>query len=189
MAERADGSQVGDAFTLWSAIRSDLWHSCHLWDKRPDARRVVFAVQRVLLVPHVRAVVYFRLSSWAFHHRALRWLAYLIRARVVRVAGADLHPGATIGPGFNLVHSVGVVIGKDVIAGRDLVVLQNVTLGDDGRQPGQPVLGNHVVLGAGAAVLGPISIGDRATVGANSVVLDNVPAGRTAVGSPARVVA
>jgi serine O-acetyltransferase len=45
------------------------------------------------------------------------------------------------------------------------------------------------VIGAGAAVLGPVVVGDRARIGANAVVLDDVPAGASAVGVPARVVA
>ncbi|MGH2514093.1 MAG: serine O-acetyltransferase, partial [Ktedonobacterales bacterium] len=41
---------------------------------------------------------------------------------------------------------------------------------------------------AGARVLGGITIGDGAQIGANAVVIDDVPAGATAVGIPARVI-
>jgi serine O-acetyltransferase len=51
-----------------------------------------------------------------------------------------------------------------------------------------PALGNRVNVGAGAKVLGAVTIGDDAAIGANAVVLDDVPAGATAVGIPARVV-
>ena len=63
-----------------------------------------------------------------------------------------------------------------------------MTLGDDGRRPGQPTLGEGVTVGAGAKVLGPVRLGDGATVGANAVVLCDVPPGGVAVGVPARVV-
>jgi len=45
-----------------------------------------------------------------------------------------------------------------------------------------------VVVGAGAKILGPISIGERVRVGANSVVVKDVPADRTVVGIPGRIV-
>ena len=51
-----------------------------------------------------------------------------------------------------------------------------------------PVLGDGVVVGAGARILGGIKLGDGCTVGANAVVIHDVPAGATVVGIPARVV-
>jgi serine O-acetyltransferase len=44
-----------------------------------------------------------------------------------------------------------------------------------------------VFIGTGAAVLGAVTVGDGARIGANAVVLQDVPAGATAVGVPARV--
>ena len=49
-------------------------------------------------------------------------------------------------------------------------------------------LGSGVVVGAGAKILGAIRIGDGARIGANSVVIREVPNGRTAIGIPARLV-
>ena len=49
-------------------------------------------------------------------------------------------------------------------------------------------VGERVQIGAGAKILGPIEAGDDAHVGANAVVVDDVPAGATVVGIPARVV-
>ncbi|WP_425538514.1 serine O-acetyltransferase [Microaceticoccus formicicus] len=51
-----------------------------------------------------------------------------------------------------------------------------------------PTVKNGVLIGTGTAVLGDIEIGEYAKIGANSVVLDNIPAYVTAVGSPARAI-
>jgi serine O-acetyltransferase len=50
-----------------------------------------------------------------------------------------------------------------------------------------PVLGDGVMVGSGARILGGITLGDGCTIGANAVVIDDVPAGATAVGIPAKV--
>lgn len=94
--------------------------------------------------------------------------------------------GASFGPGFVLVHSMGVVINASVRGGRGVVLEHQVTIGaEKGRSP---VLGDGVFIGAGAKVIGAVRIGDGARIGANAVVVKDVPAGATAVGVPARVV-
>jgi serine O-acetyltransferase len=80
-----------------------------------------------------------------------------------------------------------VVIGDKVKVGRGFRCFHGVTLGDDGRKPGQPTLGDSVTVSAGAKVLGPLHIGDNVTIGANAVVLCDVRDGAVAVGVPARV--
>jgi serine O-acetyltransferase len=48
-------------------------------------------------------------------------------------------------------------------------------------------MGGHVDIGAGAKIIRPVTIGDHAQVGANAVVLQDVPAGATVVGIPAKI--
>jgi len=83
-----------------------------------------------------------------------------------------------------------VVIGETAEIGDDVTLYHGVTLGGTSWNKGKrhPTLGNNVVIGAGAKVLGPISLGDHVRVGANSVVVKDVPAQRTVVGIPGRVV-
>jgi len=47
------------------------------------------------------------------------------------------------------------------------------------------VVGDSVVIGAGAKVLGGISIGEGAVIAANSLVVDSVEAGAFMIGVPA----
>lgn len=160
----------------------DLRHMMAAWDCA-RWRLVSEALVRCPFYPAVRAMLWVRASMWLWsHHCAI--LAHWCKARAIGCAGVEIHPAARIGPGFALVHSVGIVVGKDVVAGRDLVLFHGVTLGDgQGRSgSGQPVIGDRVRIGAGAKVLGPIRVGDGARIGANAVVLADVPAGATVVG-------
>lgn len=86
-----------------------------------------------------------------------------------------------------LPHPNGIVIAPGAVVGANCIIFQQVTLGtSDG---GYPTLGDEVYVGAGAKILGPVLIGDGARIGANAVVVRDVPAGCTAIGVPARVIA
>ncbi|MDQ2810102.1 MAG: serine acetyltransferase, partial [Chloroflexota bacterium] len=101
---------------------------------------------------------------------------------------------AVLGPGCQMPHSVGIVIGPKAHVGRGCFIGQGVTLGyrypgprDPVAGDGNPVLGDRVIVGAGAKILGPVHIGDGAIIGANSVVARDVPAWHMAVGVPAQI--
>jgi serine O-acetyltransferase len=117
-------------------------------------------------------------------------LPRFIAALVHRATGIDIHPGATIGPGFFIDHGTGVVIGGTAVIGENVTIYQGVTLGGTSlaRTKRHPTLGNNVTVGSGAAVLGDITIGDHTKIGANSVVVKDVPPNSTVVGIPGRVV-
>ncbi len=104
------------------------------------------------------------------------------------VSGADIPVNCRLGGGLLLPHPNGVVIHPSAEVGPNCLVFQQVTLGA-GSRPGFPRLGGHVDVGAGAKILGGVTIGDHARIGANAVVMIDVPAGATAVGVPARLLA
>lgn len=81
------------------------------------------------------------------------------------VSGLELHPAVDLPVPFFLSHGLGAVLGN-VTYGRRLVVFQNVTVGRIGDR--RPVLGDDIVLFAGAAVTG------GSVVGAGSVVAAGV---------------
>src|SRR4051812_46838093 len=86
------------------------------------------AAAKLVLYPRVRAVLWFRLSHELWRWSPLRGVALLIQGHVISAAGCEIHPAAHIGPGLNLAHSAGVVVGHEVVAGRDLLLMQGVTL-------------------------------------------------------------
>ncbi len=88
----------------------------------------------------------------------------------------------------HLIHAVGVMIHPRVKFGKRVGIMHHVTLATTVERPGLPELGDDVFIGAGAVVVGPVKIGDGARIAPNSLVLQDVPAGATAVGVPARVI-
>jgi serine O-acetyltransferase len=120
--------------------------------------------------------------------RAARKWAVLRHRFWGAVCGADIPLNCRLGGGLMLPHPNGVVIHPDALVGTNCLIFQQVTLGTRGLQ-GPPIIEGHVDIGAGAKILGAVRIGAHAVIGANAVVLEDVPAGCTAVGNPARLLA
>ena len=97
-----------------------------------------------------------------------------------------------IGEGTVFNHrGLGCVTLQHTRIGKNCRIACNVTFGarwSKNGPDGAPVIGDDVVIGAGAVILGNIHIGDGARIGANAVVLNDVPAGAVAVGVPAKII-
>lgn len=146
-------------------------------------------LETALCYPGLHATFAYRIANGLWRRRfrfGARLLSYLARA----VTGIDIHPGATIGPGFFIDHGAGVVIGETAEIGADVTLYHGVTLGGVSWSPGKrhPTLGDGAMIGAGAKILGPVTLGAGVRVGANSVVVEDVPAEATVIGIPARIV-
>ena len=90
-------------------------------------------------------------------------------------------------PGVYLIHGQVVIDGLCEI-GTGTQIGPFVTIGVRGGDLQGPTIGRDVFIGAGAKVLGAVTVGDGAQIGANAVVLEDVPAGVTVAGIPARPV-
>ena len=110
--------------------------------------------------------------------RVLWWMTCMI-------FGSEIAIDATVGGGLYIPHPYGIVLGAATI-GRNVTILQHVTIGRRARgETADPVIEDGVYLAAGAVIIGSIVVGENARVGANSVLLQDLPAGATAVGIPA----
>ncbi len=97
------------------------------------------------------------------------------------MAGADIPINCQLGGGLVMPHPTGVVINSQAKIGVNCLILQQVTIVKD------VTIGGHIDIGAGAKILNSVTIGDNAKIGANAVVVPDVPADKTAVGVPAKV--
>ncbi|KXA08617.1 serine O-acetyltransferase [Clostridium perfringens] len=140
----------------------------------------------LLLYQSIHVLIFYRIAHGLYKIK-LFFLARLISQLGRFFTGIEIHPGAKIGKGLFIDHGMGVVIGETAEIGDNVTIYHGVTLGGTGKDKGKrhPTVGNNVIIGCGAKILGPISIGDGAKIGANSVVLKDVPKGKTAVGIPA----
>lgn len=117
-----------------------------------------------------------------------RWNARLSHQFWSILCGADIPLCCSLGGGLILQHPNGIVIHPYAKIGANCLILQQVTIGECSNNE-VPTIGDAVYIGAGAKIIGALHIGDFAKIGANAVVLRDVPAGATAVGVPARIIA
>ncbi|MCW7537518.1 serine acetyltransferase [Aquabacterium sp. A7-Y] len=149
-------SQYGESCSLLKAVMADGTSANALY--RLQSALVRWGLAPLALIPHI-------LNKW--------------------FNGCVIGVRACFGPGFVLIHPVGVVINSSVRGGRNVWLESSVVIGDN--RGGCPTLGDDIFVGSGAKVIGGLRIGAGARIGANAVVLHDVPAGATAVGIPARV--
>jgi len=146
------------------------------------------SVDEVLLCyPGIHAMIHHRIAH-ELYMLGVPLLARLVAEIAHGETGIDIHPGATIGPGFFIDHGTGVVIGETAQIGRNVRLYQAVTLGakrfatdgDGHLQKGgarHPVVEDEVVVYAGATILGRVTIGRGSTIGGNVWLTRSVPPG------------
>jgi serine O-acetyltransferase len=157
-----------------------------VFGRDPAARSVL---EILVCYPGLHAIWGHRMAHWLWGHGLKlpgRWVSHLFRA----LTGIEIHPGATIGPGFFIDHGMGVVIGETAEIGADVTLYHGVTLGGTSLEKGKrhPTLEDRVVVGAGAKILGAITIGADSRIGANAVVVKSVPPNSVVVGVPGQIV-
>ncbi len=146
--------------------------------------------------PGFRAVAVHRFGVWRMkignrYLRAPFSIIYRSAFRYCRnIYGIELPYSVQLGRAVIIEHQGGIVIHGATVIGDGCIIRQNCTLGVRSMDAlsDAPILEEDVSVGAGAVILGRVTIGKGASIGANAVVLQDIPAGATAVGIPARVI-
>jgi serine O-acetyltransferase len=115
-------------------------------------------------------------------------LPRLAHRLAMAIAQVSIGDPVVVQPGVYLLHGQVVIDGLVEISG-NTVIGPFVTIGLVAGEFVGPTIGPGVKIGTGAKILGPVQVGPGAVIGANSVVISDVPAGVTAAGVPARIVA
>ena len=139
--------------------------------------------------PGLHALWLHRIAHFLWLHK-MKFGARFMSAFNRFLTNIEIHPGAKIGRRCFIDHGAGVVIGETTEIGDDVLIYAGVILGGTSldKKKRHPTIGNRVVIGSGAVVLGAIVIHDDVKIGSGSVVVKSVPAGRTVVGIPGRIV-
>lgn len=143
-----------------------------------------------MLSPRFAPVLLCRLA-YACQRRRLSPVAKFFSLLNFMFFGIEIAVACKIGPGLFFPHTQGTVIGAYRI-GSNAIIYQGVTVGARDLdftydEEHRPVLGDGVMLGAGAKVLGGIHLGDGVTVAANAVLLMSVPDHAVVGGIPAKI--
>jgi serine O-acetyltransferase len=127
-------------------------------------------------------------SHWLYRKKipVIPYLIYVFNRIFFSVV---LPPTVQLGKNVTLGYQgLGIVIHRRAVIGNNVVISPGVVIGGRSDFHDVPVIDDDVLIGAGAKILGPVRIGRGANVGANAVVLNDVAAGVTVVGIPAKPV-
>jgi serine O-acetyltransferase len=124
-------------------------------DRNPDSQGFLVPF---LFVKSFQALQSYRVSHWLWN-QGRQLLAYHLQNRISDVFGVEIHPAARIGSGVVIEHATGVMIGESVI-------------------------GDGVVIGAGAKVAAHIEIGNGSIIGPGCIVLESIPPNSIFTGIP-----
>ena len=176
------------ASSMFSRLREDI--ACIL-ERDPAARS---RAEVLLCYPGLHALIWHRRCEMALDGMACTpWLrASLSQPGPLLHRRRDPSRRHASGRRVFIDHGMGVVIGEMAEIHDDCTIYQGVTLGGTSLVKGakrHPTLERGVIVGANASVLGGFTVGAGARVGSGAVVTRPVPAGATAVGNPARIIA
>lgn len=149
----------------------------------PAARSVM---EVVMSYPGLQAIMVHRIAH-VLYQESVPLIPRIMSEHAHSQTGIDLHPGATIGPGFFIDHGTGVVIGETSTIGKHVKLYQGVTLGAlsfPKDKDGNPIKGikrhphveDDVTIYAGATILGGETvIGAGSEIGGNVWLTHSVP--------------
>lgn len=113
-------------------------------------------------------------------------VAKLMRWKMSRKYGLQIHPQTKIGYGFYIGHGVGAVISSGTIIGNNCNISHYLSIGSNSEH--YAVIGDNVYIGPHVSIVEGVHIGNNVTIGAGAVVTHDIPDNATVAGIPAKVI-
>lgn len=175
--------------SLREALLADARITAHFRGERHEFGSTADAVRQMLRLAIVSdaylAQALYRLKA-SLQRRGVPLLPRIAHRLAMLFGQVSIGDPVVVAPGVYLIHGQ-VVIDGVIEIHEGVVIAPFVTIGLRAGDVRGATIEQGANIGTGAKVIGPVRIGAGATVGANAVVLDDVPAGATVVGAPARV--
>ena len=175
--------------SLREALLADARITAHFRGERSEFSSAADAARQMLRLALVSdaylAQALYRVKA-SLQRRGVPLLPRIAHRLAMLSGQVSIGDPVVVAPGVYLIHGQ-VVIDGVIEIHEGVVIAPFVTIGLRAGDVRGATIEQGVNIGTGAKVIGPVRIGAGATIGANAVVLDDVPAGATVVGAPARV--
>lgn len=103
--------------------------------------------------------------------------------------GTDIGFGAHFESPPHLQHGLnGIIVSHYAHIGKNAWIAQQVTIGQAIDENVAPIIGDNVIIGAGAKIIGKVRIGNNVTIGANAVIINDMPDNCICGGIPAKII-
>jgi serine O-acetyltransferase len=128
----------------------------------------------------------------AIRFRSANWFLSTASLFYLKLFFIEVGKDTQIGEFFFLPHPRCIIIADNVILGNYVNIGQYATIGGNfkktkttktGMVQKLPIIGNNVVVAAGAVVGGPVTIGNDVIIGANAVVTKDIPNNKIVTGN------
>lgn len=170
-------------------IRYDLYRNLESCSKKEIIKAFFSRKSTVGVLFYYRLCHYFaglekkNMIQFLFHS-----FCYIRFRHLQEQCGIELNQRTEIGYGLRLPHKGGIIIHPGVKIGNNCEIMQGVTIGNNimKSRDDVAVIGDEVLLCAGAKIIGKVKIGNTVIVGANAVVTHDVEDHIIVGGVPAR---
>lgn len=176
-------------------IKQDIASRCR-YEKKPTT---LLSTLKMLLTPGVMCIVIFRFQVFLYSHY-LKPIAGLLGYINVMFHGISIDSRAKIEGGLIIVHANSIYISHGVVIGKNCILFhqnsicvspflesEQATLPSTDANAG-PVIGDNVIVGAGASICGPITVGSGSKIAVNSTLESSCAENSVMFGVPARMV-
>lgn len=116
--------------------------------------------------------------------------AMRIHNKNIKLYGSEIYPQVKIGEGLYIPHCTGIIVGSTTEIGKNCTIYPNVVFGARySPSKGNPVgrrhakCGDNCVFGANSSIIGDVIIGNNVVVGAGAVITKDIPDNAVVVGN------